>query len=455
MTMPDHLPSDAADAAETAGMETRLCAGMRRAPMPEGVALRLAAARPGTQSRRGLWTSRIVSAATVALCAGLLWHFTSSAARVTPGGEDEKAPHKEKDDGKQEDADRDRVVQHYELKALVEKARANRDVMRGLFPERAEPELGLEQPKAAEPTDAEIRERAVSIAKNLLGARAEIGLDEAKGGLRAKAPAATQSELQHLLKLLRGDFDNEKRIVVTEFRTYELNENQFAKLMPEAIKAEASTSVRTLSAQALDALVRLTRELKIETQLAPRMTTYPGQGASVGITTQRNHIASYDISDNAYDPEIKSYFTGCRYTARGFPASDGVVTVQVQMMHVAETGVTTQYIKEKVPGGKDEEESLRLPIQVPQLQTTALPSTVLRIPADGGAAIYTRRQRKGGKEGKDAMVLLTLVCAKSTDLETELFSNEPVIKDDSEKAPKAPKAPDTDKMKFIDVPVQR
>lgn len=431
MNAPDRLPPDATELTET---EARLRAGMRRAPLPEGVALRLAAAKRAGQSRRGVWLSRILSAATVALCAGLLWHFTSNPARVTPGGENEKAPPKQKDDGKNKDADQDRIAKRYDLKALVEKALINRNVMRSLFPENEQPALGLPQPEPAQPTDEAVLTRVAAIVKDTLRQSAVFTVSTDKKELALEASAETHAEIEHLLKMLHGDFDNEKTVVTVEFHTYDLNEKQFAKLMPDA-KAEASAGARTLTAQALDALVQRMRELKIEAQLAPRMTVYPGQGANMSVTAQKSYIAGYDIREDTYDPEIKSYFTGYRYCARAIPAPDGSVSVQVRMKHVAETGVTTQYITEKVPGAKDGEKSLRLPIQVPQLQTTTLPSTVLKIPADGGAAIYMRQE---GKEKKDAKILLAVVSAKAADLEETPLSDE-----------------STGTVKIIDLPVQR
>lgn len=445
MNAPDRLPSDAAGIAET---EARLRAGLRRAPLPESAALRLASAQPGGQSRRGLWFSRIVSAATVALCAGLVWHFTANPARMMPGGENEKTPPKDE----QDENDNGRTVQRYDLKYLLAQARSNKDVMRSLFPERGEPALGLEQPKPADPTDDEIRERVAKIVKDMLGARAEFSLDTAKGLLTAKAAPGVQDEVAHLLKLLRGDFDGEDRIVAVEFRTYELDEKQFAKLLPDA-KADASTGLRALTAKELEALLQMFGKWKVNAQRAPRMSVFPGQGATISVTDQKNYVADYEIKGTAYDPVIKTFMTGFRFTVRAWPsAGERKIAIQFHEEFARHVSTKVRLLNTFTVLEKAENpvvSPLSLSIEFPVVIKQALDAPTV-VAEDGAGAVFFARPE--GKEVKADRVLLTLLSAKVAELETDLFSDEPVIKDGTEKTYDVP---DFDKMKFIDVPNRR
>lgn len=444
MNAPDRLPPDVPEFAE---MEARLRAGMRRAPLPESVALRLATAKPGRPSRRGVWLSRIVSAATVALCIGLVWHFTSKPARVAPGGDDEKSPPKQELD----EDDNGRVVQRYDLKDLLAQARSNKDVMRSLFPERAEPALGLVQPAAPEPSDAAVLERAARIAKDMLGAPAEIELDQSKGELTVKATRATQGEVVRLLKVLRGSFEGENHLVNVELLTYELDEKQFAKLLPDA-KADGSMGFRPLPAKELEALLQASGKLKVNVQMAPRVTTFPGQGATMSVTKQHSYIADYDINGTVYDPVIKSFLTGFRFTIRAWPSADAQkISIRLHQEYARHVSTKVRQIdsftiQEEVENAVVIPQSL--PVEFPVIVKQALEVPTVTIEKDGSAALFTRRK----VPNKEDRIVLTIVSAKTADFETDLFKDEPNNKDGTEKTYDVP---DLDKIKFIDVPKQK
>lgn len=398
MNTPGRLPEDT----ESAGMEARLRAGLRRAPLPNAVALRLAAAKRCEPSRRGMWLSRILRAATVALCLGLLWHFTSSPARVAPGGEDEKAQPKEKDNGKHDDAEKERVVQRYDLNALLEQARVNEEVMLSLFPERNGPELGFMKHDTSPLTDGQIRLRAASIVKDLLGSRAEVKLDTANGDFSAVATAQTHAEIQGLLAVLRGEFGENRQQFLEKFQSYELDEQQFAKLLPNA-KATSVSRTQLLSPDEWNALIKEGERFKILPIGQSQLVALAGKGSIVSVTQEHSCISSYDLSGGVYKPHTRNYLTGSLYWSRVFPDADGSISVQLSLTRVKETGIVTRYFSEKEKESKDEGKVRRLPIQTPQLRVHSMPPTVLRIPAGAAAAIFDKVEIEGDDNAPDPM----------------------------------------------------